>query len=78
MNVALTLNQAIQRPIFTKVSLIRVFVQIIFEKQIASIFDRDNIGVYLLSFLVVLDTTGWFREVETTVFDPASVFLSTH
>ena len=22
--------------------------------------------------------TGWFREVETTVFDPASVFLSTH
>ena len=23
-------------------------------------------------------TTGWFREVETTVFDPASVFLSTH
>ena len=22
--------------------------------------------------------TGWFREIETTVFDPASVFLSTH
>ena len=21
---------------------------------------------------------GWFREIETTVFDPASVFLSTH
>jgi len=22
-------------------------------------------------------STGWFREIETTVFDPASVFLST-
>ena len=22
--------------------------------------------------------TGWFRKVETTVFDPVSVFLSTH
>ena len=24
------------------------------------------------------NSTGWFREIETTVFDPASVFLSTH
>ena len=28
--------------------------------------------------VAVAFTVGWFREIETTVFDPASVFLSTH
>jgi len=37
-------------------------------------------GIYrsVKPFLLFFESTVGFREVETTVFDPASVFLSTH